>query len=294
MVEPARKPDILTQRLEAAKSLQVAGGNENWDASIAAYEATIEEFGINTGSLNGMGVPLRMRKRHPEAIQAFTLARGLAQKANDQEAELTAVTGLMDAWRTADRCAVFPYPQYITEDKRKSYLHTISASFIPDTKSLMAQITSPSLAQVEAWTNGIGLIYNDMGNLQEALQAYGQAEEIARQLLETNPQNIDFKNRLARTLTTKGEAQEGLGDLNSALDSLSESLDLQIQLGDLRGIGNAKVSKGRVLRKMGNLDDARDLLKQAQSGAMKDVKINDQEVYDNAVKELEKFKNIPS
>ena len=218
----------------------------------------------------------------------------MAQKANDPKTELIAVTGLMDAWRTANRCQDFPYPRYLKEHEEISYLHTISASYIPDVKSLLAQITSPCLEQVEAWTNGIGLLHNDMGNLQEALNDYGQAETIVKQLLETGPQNIDFKNRLARTLTTKGETQEGLEDLDGALASLSESLDLQIELGDLRGIGNAKVSKGRVLGKMGNINIAKVLLLQAQSAAMKDGKIIDTEVYDNTVKELAKLQNLPT
>lgn len=234
-------PEILNQKLAAAEAFQVAGGIENWDKSIAAYEVIIAGYGPIADALNGLGVPLRMRNRQPEAIATFTYARALALREGDLAGQLTAVNGLIDAWRTGSRCPDFPYPHYVPLENRLAYLHTVAGSFIPETDVLMAYMPNPNLAEVEAY-NQRGLLYNDMGDPKRALESYTIAASRARALVATGTTNVKFQNRLARTLTIMGVSLLRVGDVDKALANQQESLTIYLQVDDMRGIGNAGAS----------------------------------------------------
>ncbi|EKD84893.1 MAG: hypothetical protein ACD_38C00146G0025, partial [uncultured bacterium] len=238
VIFPHHMAEGLQDKLVAAEALQVKGGTDNWDQSIKAYEAIITEQGPSSVVLNGLGVPLRMRNRQPEAIATFTYARALALKERDLEAQLTAVNGLIDAWRTGNRCPTFPYPFYVEKEERLPYLHTVAQSFIPDTDAIMSQMRGLNLTRVEAY-NQRGLLYNDMGDIEGALAEYREATRRARMLTETDPSNDRYQNRLARALTTMGVSLLRNGDVDGALAGQQESLGIYLQVDDMRGVGNA-------------------------------------------------------
>lgn len=88
--------------------------------------------------------------------------------------------------------------------------------------------------------------------------------------------------------------QEGLGLLEEAAASQRESLENYERLGDLRGLGNARLSLGDVLTKLNNPQEARSCYQQAQGGAMKEGNIVDPEIYDPATERLLKLQTPPT
>lgn len=260
----------LEQKLAAAEALQVGGGTEKWNNSANSYEAIIAEYGPTPAVLNGLGVPLRMLNRHPEAIATFTYARALALQTKDLEQAVLADAGLIDAWRTANRCPDFLYPSYVMPENRRAYLHTIAASFIPETDVLMAYISGPSLPKVEAFTQR-GLLANDMGNLQDALESYNVAISRARVLVKSDPNNAKFQNRLARTLTVMGVSLQTVENLDEALKCQKESYSIYRQWSpDLRGVGNSGTGVADIFVAKGDYDAARQLYKELLSETEKD------------------------
>ncbi len=63
----------------------------------------------------------------------------------------------------------------------------------------------------------LGLVYMNMGNINEAFNFYLKYNSIEKELLESAPQNISFKNRLAVSYNYLGDAYIGLGRLDEAL-----------------------------------------------------------------------------
>ncbi|MDO8573454.1 MAG: tetratricopeptide repeat protein [Candidatus Daviesbacteria bacterium] len=258
MVEYPKRPEIFNQRLEAARALQVAGGSENWNRAVSTCENLLDEFGLDPRVLNVMGVPLRMLNRQYEAIQAFSLA---AAKTDDWEVRLTAISGLIDAWRTAGRDKTFPVPQYVKETEKTAYLHTSALFFIPIAESVMTDAMSnlginSNLAYVEAYTQ-FGLLYNDMGMSPEALDAYTTAEDNARKLVTTDTDNGRYQNRLARVLHVKGVTQQTMGMIREARASQDEALPIFRKQGDMQNLCNVLASEGDLSEIESQLDTAR-------------------------------------
>lgn len=261
MVEGPRRTELFNERLETAKALQVAGGPDNWSQSVRTCGDLLDEFGLNPNILNVMGVPLRMLNRQSESITAFSLAAALSQSTGDWEQRLIAVSGLIDAWRTAGREITFPYPKYVKEGERVVYLHKMASFYIPVVESIIADVkkktgVDSSLAHVEAYTQ-IGLLYNDMGKLPEALNAYSTAENNARKLVTIDPNNDTFQNRLARALHVKGVTQQKLGMIREARASQDEALPIFEKLDDTQNLCNVLASSGDLSEIEKQPDDAR-------------------------------------
>lgn len=284
---PEKAPDILTEQLRGAQALQVAG---RWQESADAYTQSEQQLGADTRIFNGRGVAWRMLRNPAAAIADFTQARDLAQNQGNQEEQLTAEVGLIDAWRVANRNPNFnPWTDVQPEDLQARFYQEAQAHMAA-AQSLMDNMPKPSLAKVNAYTN-FGLLHENMGNFPQSLEAYNQAESIIRALAEANPQSIDFQNRLARTLTVKGVTQERLGFLKDAAASQKESLGIYETLGDFRGLGNARISLGDVLRKLNDPQDAESYYEQAQQGAIREGNIADPEIYDLAAQRLTNLQN---
>lgn len=281
--EISRTPDILTEQLKSAQSLQVTG---RWQESVDAYTSLLEQFGANAHILNGRGVPLRMLKHAALAIADFTRAKELAKTSGDQEQELTAIVGLIDAFRTGNRDLNFnPWPDVQPADLQQR-LYQQAESYVVEAETLITQMPArESIAKINAFTN-FGLLYDNMENPQKALESYAKAETIARQLIGTDPANIDFQNRLARTLTNKGVAEEKTGFSEEAWISQFEALTIYLRLGDLRGVGNSMISLGDVMNMLRNPNVARYLYEQAREGSKKGGEIVDPDIHNLAISRL--------
>lgn len=206
------------------------------------------------------------------------------QKGN-QEEQLTAEVGLIDAWRVANRNPNFNPWTDVQPENLQARFYQEAQAHMAAAQSLMDNMPKPSLAKVNAYTN-FGLLHENMGNFPQSLEAYNQAEGIIRALAEADPQNIDYQNRLARTLHTKGITEERLGNFAEAEALQRETLEIYIPLGDLRGIGNAKISLGDALKNLNSPDDAQSYYQQAQQGAIREGNIADPEIYDLATERI--------
>lgn len=270
---------ILGEQLNMAQNFQVTG---KWIEAEAVLTNFLELIGkTEVDALNQRGLVNRMLLRYADAEDDFLSAMGLALDRGNQEAELTAVVGLIDIYRTGDRDPNFDRGQEQNFSQAQSYMR--------EAEVLMTRMSQEaSMAKVNAFIN-FGLLHDNMGEPQRALVSYGQAETAIRNLLENNSGNSDFQNRLARTLTNKGVAQERVGDLVGAQSSQTEALDIYLRLRDLRGIGNAKISLGDVLNKMGKQEEARVLYEQAKEDAKRETQIVDQPIFDLASSRLKQM-----
>lgn len=282
---PEKTPNILTEQFMKAQALQVAG---KWQDSVDTYTKLEEEFGADARIFNGRGVAWRMLRNPAAAIADFTQARKLAQAE-----ELTAVVGLIDAYRTANRDPNFNPWSDVQPENLQARLLQEAQVYMTEAEAILEKMPEPSLAKVNALTN-FGLLHNDMGNLPQALDAYTQAEDIVRKLVAADPQNIDFQNRLARALTVKGITQEGSGLLEEAVASQEESLEIYKNLGDLRGLGNARLSLGDLFVKQGDIEAAKELYKQAKAGVEKDDEVIDPDIHHLTVERLAKLQTPPT
>lgn len=287
---PERAGDLLTEQLRGAQALQVAG---RWQESADAYTQLEQLLGADTRIFNGRGVAWRMLRNPAAAIFDFTLARDLAKAQGNQEEQLTAEVGLIDAWRVANRDPNFNPWTDVQPENLQARFYQEAQAHMTAAQFLMDKMPKPSLAKVNAFTN-FGLLHENMGNFPQSLEAYNQAKSIIRALAKADPQNIDFQNRLARTLTVKGVTQERLGLLKDAVASQEKSLNIYESLGDLRGLGNVRVSLGDVLRKLNKPQEARNYYEQAQQGATGEGSIADPEIYDLAVQRLSQLQTPPT
>lgn len=277
-----KAPNLLTEQLKEAQSLQVAG---RWQESSDAYTQLEQSLGADTRIFNGRGVAWRMLRNPAAAIADFTQAKDLAQNQGNQEEQLTAEVGLIDAWRVANRNPNFNPWTDVQPENLQARFYQEAQTHMAAAQSLMDNMPRPSLAKVNAYTN-FGLLHENMGNFPQSLETYNQAESIIRALAETDPKNIDFQNRLARTLTVKGVTQERLGFLEDAVASQKESLGIYETLGDFRGLGNAKISLGDILRKLNDPQEAKSYYEQAQQGAIREGNIADTEIHDLATEQI--------
>ena len=72
-----------------------------------------------------------------------------------------------------------------------------------------------------------------------------------------------------------------------------ESLEIYEKLGDLRGLGNARLSLGDLLVKQGEIEAAKELYEQAKTDTEKDGKVIDPDIYRLAVERLTKLQIPP-
>ncbi|HRD83456.1 MAG TPA: tetratricopeptide repeat protein, partial [Saprospiraceae bacterium] len=76
----------------------------------------------------------------------------------------------------------------------------------------------------------IGNYHSDTGNLSRMMQAYQKMLEIQTALLESEPDNADFKNGLAISYEKLSGTHSALGDLQQALGYFEKGIELSKEL----------------------------------------------------------------
>lgn len=286
-LEQGRRPDILNTYVELLQGYSAGG---KWWETIATATTVLElTKGNHTEALNHRGRAHRCTKNQYFAILDFKNARRLARKESNQELELIATVGLVDAWRTSSRDPNFLYPErYQTEKEKNEYGLKQAVRWARIAQSLINQMPAGFTEAKAAAYDNFGLLFTEpnIGNHQKALEAYLPAEDGLRKLLENDPKNLSLQERLARTVHLKGIALENLGRLPEAEARQRESLETSQRMEHRRNIGNASISLGDVRNKLGHPDEAYTYYNQALNVAQKDGEITDSEIYDLASKRL--------
>ncbi len=289
-LEQCRRPDILKTHEESLRGYSAGG---KWWETIATATMVLElTKGKHTEAFSHRGRALRCTKNQSFAIPDFQNARRLARKESNQELELIATVGLVDAWRTSSRDPNFPYPErYQTEKEKNEYGLKQAIRWAKIAQSLINQMPAGFTEAKAAAYDNFGLLFTEpnIGNHQKALEAYLPAEDGLRKLLEDNPKNLSLQERLARTVHLKGISLENLGRLPEAEVCQRESLEISQRMEHRRNIGNASISLGDVRNKLGHPDEAYTYYNQALNIAQKDGEIIDSEIYDLASKRLDQM-----
>ena len=92
--------------------------------------------------------------------------------------------------------------------------------------------------------NNIGYIYQNQGDVKQALEYYHRGLKIQ--------EDIDDKKGLAQSLNNIGFIYQNLNDLQKTLDYYNKSLAIREEIGDKRGIGESLNNLGLVYRKYGD------------------------------------------
>ncbi|MDQ6813867.1 MAG: hypothetical protein M3040_09025, partial [Bacteroidota bacterium] len=76
----------------------------------------------------------------------------------------------------------------------------------------------------------IGSLYQEMGNIEDALQYFTRYNEIEKELAEAYPENEKYKSNLAVSYAKLGQLHASLGNLDKALSYYQESNRLEKEL----------------------------------------------------------------
>ncbi len=76
----------------------------------------------------------------------------------------------------------------------------------------------------------LGDTHSSLGNLQKALEFFELRSELGKQLYESYPSNVSFKNGLAISYEKLGETHSSLGNLQKALEFFEDETVLFEQL----------------------------------------------------------------
>jgi len=76
----------------------------------------------------------------------------------------------------------------------------------------------------------VGNFHNTIGNLEKALSYYEEQSRLGKELYESNPQNVSFKNGLAISYSKLGETHTSLGNLEKALSYYEKDKQLSEEL----------------------------------------------------------------
>lgn len=283
-MSPERPNNLRNLRKEA----RVCSAAGQWDKVINACTEILVRAPEDVESLNERGRAFRCVGNRRLALQDFGQAVEISKASGDLEGQLTATVGQIDAWRTADRDADFPYPaNVVTPEEKRAYGYQHAIAYADEAQVLLSAMPAGfSEAKGHAYNN-FGLLFNEVKDYARALQAYTDAETGIRDLLRTKPRNLSLKEKLARTIHLKGIALEYLGQLPEAEACQRESLEMSLRTGNVKNIGNPSVSLGDVLIKTGRVDEGYDYYGRAKAVSEKeDGTIADQEIHQLAVERL--------
>lgn len=259
-------------------NLTVAGDlaqDSKYSESEAAYKAMLRQFGERPEIFHGLAHPLRMQGKHAELMDGVVNGIRISQ-----ENILFLYGDAMDGLRTGNRA----------KDGFPGRNFPGAISFLSEGEALAAKMPGESLAKVHFYTNA-GLLFTDMGIQDAALEYYIRAEHNARKLVEQDPANDEYADKLARTLHTKGVTEEKLGKYNEALSSQNEAYPILERLGDKRNLCNVLSSRGDLSKIGGQETQARNDWEEGLEIALKS---KDREYIDIFTKKLAQLQNPPA
>lgn len=301
MVEHAKRPDLLTQRMA---TLGVYDSSSKWQEAIGLSTVILKQLSRRKESpeilaqiadvLNTRGKALRCNVQQHQAIPCFEKALSITEKLGDQERRLITLGNLIDGWRTHPRDEDATYPSEVqTKEQKKAYALQQAGRFADQAQTLINQMPPEfSEARGHVW-NQFGLLYTEpeATDHKKALAAYIPAETGFRKALETNPKHQGLQERLARTIHLKGVALENLGQLPEAETAQREALDRSLQLEHAQNIGNAANGLSDVLIKLGRPSEALPYIKLAIKVSEKDGQVIHPEIHRDAMRRLAQFQN---
>lgn len=200
-----------------------------------------------TAVLNERAVTYRVPGNYTAAEADFNRARIMAVRTGDLEGEVTAVVGLLDLARTAEYAKGYQKGK----DLQLAQVLRTNAEAV-----LQKMPEGWSVGKINALTQ-FGLLDHELGKDKEAIGTYTEAEEGCKVLLSEQPNDTYLQNRLIRTLHLKALAQNALGQVDEAITSQTEVLEVYKKLGDVRGIANTSLALARAFRGINNLSAAR-------------------------------------
>ncbi len=201
-------------------------------------------------ALTERGLALRMSQpngshdgTYQPAVADFENAREIANSIGDWQGEVTALVGLIDAYRTGNRDALFG--QDLIQAVR----------YQQETQQVLDEHKGPSLAHVNALINFALLKWEDQDPASYGLAAkYCQdAIGICQRLSRFKKTDPVIANRGARAFTVLAATYKFLSkpDLAQGADHRAyKTLD------DRRGMGNTALSLGRYHEDIGDIDQA--------------------------------------
>lgn len=230
-----------------------------WESIMVLNEFLLYELPIEqrVSALFKRGLAYRLiqtpQREYTRAEIDFKEALELTDKQNDVSGELTALSGLMDLYRTGNRdeCFEKQIPKALeieTDIKEILSLHP----------------KEHSLGQAQAYENlGLLELENWKGhepNYKQSLIYYEKALETIERLDTDDNQVL---NRKARILSIIGIPLNKLKKYEEGISYLEEALKVNIQLGNIRGKENALRALARLHYNSGDLEKAKAYLNHA-------------------------------
>ncbi|MTJ51014.1 CHAT domain-containing protein [Dolichospermum sp. UHCC 0259] len=105
--------------------------------------------------------------------------------------------------------------------------------------------------QIIAWRN-LGLVYQKMGNPQEAKQAVAESIKYLSKIAD----NKKRQELLAKTLEVQGQIQLSIGDSQASLDTWQQIIDIYEKSGDSIGLIRTKINESQSLQGLGLYNQA--------------------------------------
>lgn len=280
---PAFKPfrEVVDSTISEGRQLQVTLGLQQAESH---FSGLVREISLaEMAARNERGVVYRMQNNYTLAEIDFTRALYLSRQMGDIDGELYALGGLIDLARTGNND-----PQYKKGKNLPAALawkNELCLSSIPE--------NPPRLSRVSALIQ-CGLLEHELSEDSIALGTYNQAERECRKLIMQYPDDPNIKNRLMRIFTVRGQAYKALGMFDEASTDQQEALKHYTTLGDIRGMGNAKISLAQLAEMANNPEEAINWYARALMGSQKEavdggIDVIDKQINDMAIEGLKRL-----
>ncbi len=105
--------------------------------------------------------------------------------------------------------------------------------------------------QIIAWRN-LGLVYQKMGNPQEAKQAVAESIKYLAKITDNKKRQELF----AKTLEVQGQIQLSIGDSQASLDTWKQIINIYDKLGNSTGLMRTKINESQSLQGLGLYNQA--------------------------------------
>jgi len=198
-------------------------------------------------------------------------ARTEEARGNEEKQRLEAEANLALAKKAVDECfgiakthPLLKRPQLGDELHQLKRLLLVKA--LPLYEALSARRPGGPGSERDVWDQHfrVGYIQHELGSKEKALDHLRQAERTARQLVKAQPDEANYRDDLALTLTNLGVVREEMGQPKEALESHAEAIELYRALvkalppvpAHFDGLANALNNRGILLGDLGKRPEA--------------------------------------